>query len=134
MPSHLGVEAGELAQLTTTRDQDGDYEGWQLRTGDGAVTEYPDNADFFVVPEGKVLVITDVYIDGFTTAAGAISLNISQGANTASVFVWGFDGFSSYREHMTSGFFVPPGWKLNLPNISTSFNPIVRLEGYFATL
>jgi len=147
LPSHLGVKGADIVQITTTRTAGGgppSYSGWQVLRGNGTLTDYLDSENPLTVPAGKVLIITDLYLDFNSTGDGGVELLISQGTDESLTRVFAFQAndsvqpsafASTFREHMTTGFMVPPGWQLELPKVfQINFAIIVRMQGYFATL
>ncbi len=132
--THLGVKASNIVQIETDFGPGG-FEGWIILRANGSTSS-------FAVPEGQVLVVTDVFLNTVTTATGGgFSLSISKTINGIPTHrqVYSFNSTSgetaltkTFQDHMTTGFLVPAGWQLEEPQGSLD-TPSIKLQGYFTS-
>ena len=138
--THLGVKPSNLVKISTLTNL-GDVIGWTILRGDGTITDYRTDTNPLVVPAGQILVVTDVFNDAFGGGLLRFSLAISKTVDGTPVTqdVYRFQSESgvttTFKDHMTTGFFVPSGWQLNEPvdNATNPFAKFIRLQGYFTS-
>ena len=118
--SHLGVNPSQIITLVATPNAPPPTQ-WTFKR------LLPDNtieSGEYVVPKGKVLIITDIEYPNPSTVGAALSTNLSTGG-------FYYLGTEAFKEHFTAGFVVPQETALK---IVVPTNTILSLTvlGYLA--